>query len=104
MHARIVRMDFTGDPHELARRAEDGLLPILRSLPGFEAYTVVQSSGELYSFSGWDTAEQAEAAGTAALSWVEENMAGDIELKETVIGEILISTTLGITARAGATA
>ncbi|HET7743892.1 MAG TPA: hypothetical protein VFK76_04055 [Gaiellaceae bacterium] len=104
MHARIVRMDFTGDPHELARRAEDGLLPILRSLPGFEAYTVVQSGEEIFSFSGWDIAEQAEAAGAAALSWVGENMAGDIELKETVIGEILIPTTLGITAKAGATA
>jgi hypothetical protein len=104
MHARIARMEFTGDAHELATRAEEGLLPILRSQPGFKAYTVVESGGEIFSFSGWETAEEAEAAGTVALSWVAENMADDIDMKETHIGEILISTTLGVGTKAGATA
>lgn len=104
MHARIARFESTGDIHELAARAEDGLLPIFRSLPGFKAYTVIQANGEIISFSGWDTAEQAEAAGTAATSWVAENMADDIDHKETILGEILISTTLGISTKAGATA
>ncbi len=104
MHARIARYDFAGDAHELATRAEEGLLPMLRSQPGFKAYAVIQSKGEIISFTGWDTPEQAEAAATAALSWVAENAADDLDLKETMFGEVLISTTLGIGITAGATA
>jgi len=69
-----------------------------------QAYTVIQSNGEIISFSGWDTAEQAEAAAAAATSWVAENIAGNLDLKETMFGEILISTALGIGVKAGATA
>jgi len=104
MHARIARYEFSGDGHALAARAEEGLLPIFRSQPGFRAYSIIQSDGEIVSFSGWDSAEQAEAANAAAATWVSENMADDIDLKETLLGEILVSTTLGISAKAGATA
>lgn len=104
MHARIARYDFTGDAHELGAKAQEGLLPILRSQPGFKAYTVIQSNGEIISFSGWDTAEQAEAAATASTTWVAENIAGNLDLKETMFGEILIATALGIGVKEGATA
>ena len=33
-----------------------------------------------------------------AADWVAENMSGDVDIKETKIGELLISTTLGVTA------
>ena len=69
-----------------------------------QGYTVIQSKGEIISFTGWDTPEQAEAAATAATSWVAENAADDLDLKETMFGEVLISTTLGIGITAGATA
>ena len=32
MHSRIARYGFTGDPQELARRAEKGMLPIFQSV------------------------------------------------------------------------
>lgn len=104
MHGRMARYTFSGDAQELARRAEDGLLPIFQAQPGFKAYSVIQSDGEILSFSAWDSAEQAEAANAAAADWVAENMTDDIDLKETRIGEIVISTALGVTTKAGATA
>lgn len=104
MHGRMARYTFSGDAQELARRAEDGLLPILQAQPGFKAYSVIESDGEILSFSAWDSAEQAEAANAAAADWVAENMTDDIDLKETRIGEIVISTALGVTTKAGATA
>ncbi|MBM2822517.1 MAG: hypothetical protein HW413_1263 [Thermoleophilia bacterium] len=104
MHGRMARYTFSGDAQELARRAEDGLLPIFQAQPGFKAYSVIESDGEILSFSAWDSAEQAEAANAAAADWVAENMTDDIDLKETRIGEILISTALGVTTKAGATA
>jgi hypothetical protein len=103
MHGRIARYAFTGDAHELAQRAEDGLLPIFEAQPGFKAYSVIVSDGEITSFSAWDSAEQAEAANAAAAGWVAENM-NDIDLKEARIGEIAFSTILGVSTKTGATA
>src|SRR5262245_29182885 len=37
MHGRIARYRISGDPHELARRAEEGMLPIFKAQPGFRA-------------------------------------------------------------------
>ena len=101
MHGRMARYTFSGDASELAQRAEEGLLPIFQAQPGFRAYSVIASDGEIMSFSAWDSAEQAEAANAAAASWVAENMTNDIELKEARIGEILFSTTLGVSTKAG---
>jgi len=80
------------------------MLPVFRSQPGFRAYSLIDSDGELMSFSAWDSAEQAEAASSAAAQWVAENMAGEIELKEARVGEVLLSTPLGVSTTAGVTA
>jgi hypothetical protein len=102
MHARFARYTFTGDAQEIARKAEEGALPIFKSLPGFKAYSIAESDGEIFSFSVWETAEQAEAANIAVADWVAENLAGDVELTESRFGEILVSTTLGVSAISGA--
>jgi hypothetical protein len=102
MHARLARYTFSGDPQELTQKAEDGILPILQSLPGFKAYTIIESDGEIFSFSAWDSAEQAEAANIAVGDWVGENMAGEIQMIESRFGEVRLSTTLGVTSAAGA--
>ena len=103
MHGRLARYTFSGDAQELGQRAEEGMLPIFQAQPGFRAYSVIQSDGEIFSFSAWDSAEQAEAANAAAAGWVAENMT-DITLTEARIGEVLFSTTLGVSTKAGATA
>ena len=102
MHGRMARYTYAGDVQELAQKAEEGLLPIFESQPGFKAYSVISSGDEIVSFSAWETAEQAGAANTAAAEWVAENLGDDFELTETKIGEILFSTTLGVTTNAGA--
>ena len=104
MHGRMARYTYSGDAQELARRAEEGLLPIFQSQPGFKAYSIIDTGGEIMSFSAWDSAEQAEAANAAAAEWVAENMTGEIDLKETRIGEVLLSTPLGVSTTAGVSA
>ena len=99
----MARYTYTGgDVQELAQKAEGGLLPIFQSQPGFKAYSVISSGDEIVSFSAWETAEQAGAANTAASEWVAENLGDDFELTETKIGEILFSTTLGVSTIVGA--
>jgi hypothetical protein len=101
MHGRIARYSYTGDIQDLARRAEEGMLPIFEAQPGFKAYSIIDSDGEIISFSAWDSASSADAANAAAAKWVSENMAGEIELKEARIGEVMLSTTLGVSSKAG---
>ncbi len=96
MHGRYATYRVTGDAHELALRAEEGLLPLLRAQAGFHAYNIAISGDELISMSAWATIEQAEAATTAVADWVAENMADGIELIDVRHGEILLSTTLGV--------
>ncbi|MGH3132216.1 MAG: hypothetical protein ACRDNY_00470 [Gaiellaceae bacterium] len=104
MHSRMARYAFIGDPQDLARRAEDSMLPLFQAQPGFKAYSITRSNGEIISFSIWETAEQAEAANAVSRDWVADNLAGQVELKETRVGEILLNTALGVRATAGANA
>lgn len=104
MHGRYARYTYTGDVQELARKAEDGILPILQAQPGFRSYTVSESEGEILSVSAWDTAEAAEGANAAVADWVGANLADQLDLQETRIGEILFSTLLGVSTKTGATA
>jgi hypothetical protein len=92
----MARYTTDADPHELVRRAEDGMLPVFESQPGFRAYSIAVSGNEIFSFSVWDSADEAEAASAAAAGWVAENMADDITPVEINIGELLLSTTLGV--------
>jgi len=87
---------LSGDADDLARRAEESILPILKSQPGFKSYSVAIGDGEVLSLSVWETRTDAEAGSEVVASWVAENMAGDIELKEVRYAEVKFSTTLGV--------
>jgi hypothetical protein len=99
MHARIARYAFSGDAQELAQRAEGEILPILKARPGFRSYTLVQIGGDIVAFSAWETAEAAESASPIVAEWISENLSDDVELTEIMIGEVLVATALGISAR-----
>ena len=66
MHGRMARYAIQGDAHELARTAEEGMLPIFQSQPGFKAYSLLESGDEIISFSAWESADDAEAANRAS--------------------------------------
>lgn len=104
MHGRFARYSFTGDPVDIARRAEEGVLPIFQAQTGFKSYSVFVSGEDILSFSAWETQEAAEAANAAVADWVAENLADRVQLKETMIGEILFATALGVSTMAGARA
>jgi heme-degrading monooxygenase HmoA len=101
MHGRYARYTYTGDARDLARRAEEGMLPIFQSQPGFKSYSLVESEGEILSFSAWESAGDAHAANAAAAEWVADNLSDKVELKESRIGEILIGTAIGVSTMAG---
>lgn len=104
MHGRMARYRYTGDINEIAREAEEEMLPIFQSTPGFKSYSIVESDGELLSFSAWDSEESAQAANAAAADFVAANLADRLELLEARVGTLLLATALGVSAKSGATA
>ena len=100
MHTRLAIYNFTGDAHELARKAEEGILPIFKGQSGFQAYAVSAGDGKIISLSVWDTAEDAKAGNEAAGAWVAENMT-EIDLIEVYFAELMFSTALGVSTTAG---
>ena len=96
MYARLATYRTSGDPRELAKRAEEGMLPIFKQQPGFRSYSIATAAGEILSMSVWDDEAQAEAANKAAAAWVQDNMAGDLELQDARTAEVLLSTALGV--------
>jgi heme-degrading monooxygenase HmoA len=104
MQARMATYGFSGDPKDLSRRAEEGILPILKSQPGFKSYSIAIGDGEVLSLSVWDTRADAEAGSEVVASWVAENMAGELDLTKIQYAEVMLSTTLGVSTLEGATA
>ena len=76
---------------EVVQRDESGLVPILRSVPGFVAFDLVQiGEDEGVSISVFETQEQAEEANRKAAQWVTQNIvplvAGPAEI--VAVGEL----------------
>ena len=101
MHSRLARYSYTGDPHEIARRAEAELLPQYQQMSGFKAFSAAVTDDELFSFTVWETADQAEAANATAAGWVSDS-GFELTPRELHIGEVVLSTTLGVSAPAPA--
>jgi hypothetical protein len=104
MHARMATYSFGGDAHDLASRAEQGILPIFQAQHGFRAYSVAAGDGEILSLSVWDTRSDAEAGSDAAAAWINDNMADEIGLIGVRYVEVMFSTSLGVSTSVGATA
>lgn len=94
----------SGDPHDLARRAEDGILPLFRDQHGFRSYSVAIDGNDVLSLSVWDSRADAEAGGELAADFVRNNMAGELELTEKRFAEVAFSTTLGVSTLAASSA
>jgi heme-degrading monooxygenase HmoA len=104
MHARKATYTYTGDAHHIAQKAETGMLPILRSQPGFKAYSVFSTGDEIVSISVWESSDAAETANASIADWVADNLSDEITLQSAEICEIHFSTPLGISTKDRVTA
>jgi hypothetical protein len=93
MHARVaVYRLVSGTGQDVGRIAQDGMLPIFREQPGFISYEGVASDDVVISISRWESAEGADAAISAAASFVRENLADRITLEQAYVGDVLFSS------------
>jgi hypothetical protein len=118
MVARMTTYRFRVDPHDLARKAEDGLLPIFREQPGFRDYSLYADRSavqrgprgmgaphirQIIAITLWDSLAAAEAGIAAAWDWVRENMSDEIEWTDTQFVDVLLSTSRGTSPSVGTT-
>ena len=75
MHATIRRDEGvdTARTSELARKANETLVPQLRELPGFVGYYLVEAAnGDLSSLSLFETNEQADQSTKLVSKWISD--------------------------------
>ena len=89
-HLRIALYDMTsGTADEAIEIARKGILPLFEAQPGFVRYEVGSlDNGGVVSFSVWETADEAQAAVDLAASWVKDNLADRIKLREEHTGDL----------------
>ena len=89
-HLRIATYGINkGTFQEVADTARTGMLPKFREQPGFVRYGLADLGDKTcMSISVWETREQAEAAAPVAATWVGENLAERIELRQSSVGDL----------------
>lgn len=73
MFATIRQYDTDDQPAELNRIVQEEFVPLVKTLPGFISYQLIDVGdvgGRMVSISIFDTAEHAEESDKAAATWV----------------------------------
>jgi heme-degrading monooxygenase HmoA len=78
---------------ETIKKVETGFAPIIKNVPGFQAYRLIDSGNySVSSVSVYDTEESANESNEKSREWVAENLAHLIDGPATVFnGEVIFS-------------
>jgi hypothetical protein len=82
-----------GSAEELARRVQEGFLPLLRQMKGFKGYYLLDGGPDvLITISMFDSADAALASNVSASDWVRNNVLDFTRgLPEVMVGNVLIA-------------
>jgi hypothetical protein len=87
-YGRVAVYENSGDVDDVVARRRDGLVPVYRQQPGFRSFLFVDGGETIVSLSQWDDERSAAAGAHIIAEWVRTNLAPDLALRETVLGEI----------------
>lgn len=98
MFATIRRYEATDKSRtsELAKKADEGLVPKLSELPGFGGYSLIDTGdGVLSSIGFFDTSEQADEATRVASTWVSDEKLESVlpNAPKITTGEVVVHRT-----------
>jgi hypothetical protein len=95
-----IRMYTTSDAAEVAKRVQGEFLPMMRDLPGFVGYYIVDAGdGRIASITVCDDQAGVEESTKRASAWVQERLASLITSgPEVLMGNTTVSETAGIPA------
>jgi hypothetical protein len=92
MYAAVRRYEGVPDPREMARRVNEGFLPITSEVPGFVAYYLVDAGdGVTFSVNIFEDQSGAEEANRRAADFVQQNLASLLpNPPQTTAGEVVV--------------
>jgi heme-degrading monooxygenase HmoA len=81
-----------GSAEELARRVQESFVPMIRSMPGFRGYYLLDGGPDvLITISMFDSADEAFASNAGAADWVRNNVLEFTRgMPEVMIGNALV--------------
>jgi heme-degrading monooxygenase HmoA len=84
-----------GTAAELARRVQEGFVPLMRQMQGFKAYYLLDGGPDvLISISIFDSADEALASNATAADWVRNNILESTRgMPEVMVGNALVAET-----------
>jgi heme-degrading monooxygenase HmoA len=82
-----------GSAEELARRVQDGFVPLTRQIEGFRSYYLLDGGPNvLITISMFDSADEAFASNEKAADWVRNNVLEFTKgMPEVMVGDALIA-------------
>jgi heme-degrading monooxygenase HmoA len=82
-----------GSVEELARRVRDSFVPLLRELPGFRSYYLLDGGPDvLISIRVFDSADEAFASNETAADWMRDNVLEFTKgMPEVMAGNVLVA-------------
>jgi heme-degrading monooxygenase HmoA len=82
-----------GSAEELARRVRKGFVPLMRHMPGFRSYYLLDGGPDvLITISMFDSADEAFASNEKAANWVRMNVLEFTKgIAEVMVGNALIA-------------
>jgi heme-degrading monooxygenase HmoA len=90
----IRRFTLTrGSTEEVARRVQDSFVPLLRNLPGFRGYYLLNGGPDvLVSIRIFDSAAEALASNEIAANWMRDNVLEFTKgMPEVLAGNVLVA-------------
>ncbi len=82
-----------GAQDEVTRRVREGFVPLLRELPGFRAYYLLDGGPDvLISIRVFDNADEAFGSNEVAANWMRENVLEFVRgMPEVMAGRVLVA-------------
>jgi heme-degrading monooxygenase HmoA len=82
-----------GSAEELARRVQEGFVPLLRQAQGFMSYYLLDGGGDvLITISMFDSGDEALASNEQAANWVRHNVLEFTRgMPEVMVGNALVA-------------
>jgi heme-degrading monooxygenase HmoA len=82
-----------GSAEELARRVQESFVPMLREMPGFRSYYLLDGGPDvLITISRFDSVDEAVASNAKAANWVRNNVLEFTKgMPEVMVGHTLIA-------------
>jgi hypothetical protein len=82
-----------GSAEEVGRRVREGFVPLLRELPGFRDYYLLEGGPDvLVSIRVFDSADEALASNEIAANWMRDNVIEFVKgMPEVTAGNVLVA-------------